>query len=107
QPLALTAGLAWQGTRLNLSALAGWHSGWPRDPFELIPPANGAPGEVLIGERNSDRWRDFYTLDLRASYTWPMRYADFTIVLEATNATNRKNDCCASLHATDDGTFFD
>jgi len=106
QPLALTAGVVWQGTRLNLSVLGGWHSGWPRNPFELVPPANGAPGEVLIGDRNADRWSDFYTLDLRGSYTWPMAYGDFSTVLEVTNATNRQNECCATLHAADDGAFF-
>ncbi|HET7812185.1 MAG TPA: TonB-dependent receptor, partial [Steroidobacteraceae bacterium] len=32
QPLALSVGLAWQDSRLALSALAGWHRGWPRSP---------------------------------------------------------------------------
>ena len=106
QPFALTAGVAWQGPRLNVSALGGWHRGWPRNPFALIPPAGGAPAAVFIGDRNSERWGDFYTLDLRASYTWPLAYADFTTVLEVTNTTNRENPCCATLHAADDGSFF-
>jgi outer membrane receptor protein involved in Fe transport len=107
QPLALTAGLAWQTSRLSLSALAGWHRGWPRNPLDLVPPGSGTPGEVLLGERNSDRWGDFYTIDLRASYTWPLSSGDFTAVLEVTNATDHENPCCASLHASDDGMFFE
>jgi hypothetical protein len=105
QPFALSAGVAWRGPRLNVSALGGWHRGWPRNPFDLVPPAGGAPAEVLLGDRNSDRWRDFYTLDVRASYSWPLAYADFTTVFEATNATNRENPCCALLRA-DAGGFY-
>jgi outer membrane receptor protein involved in Fe transport len=107
QPLALTAGLTWRGSRLSLSALGGWHRGWPRNPFELVPPAGSTPGEVLLGERNSDRWGDFYTLDLRGSFTWPLSSGDFTAVLEVTNATDHENQCCASLRASDDGMFFE
>jgi hypothetical protein len=61
----------------------------------------------LLGARNSDRWGDFFTLDLRGSYTWPMANGDFMVVLEVTNATNRHNKCCAALEATDDGPFFE
>ena len=46
-----------------------------------------------------------YTLDLRASYLWQQRYGDFSVVLEATNATNRENECCALLQTTGDGGF--
>jgi len=105
QPVALTAGFVWKGSRLDLSALAGWHRGWPRTPFALIEPAGVEPGELTIGKRNAGRWADFYSIDLRASYTWPLRYGDLTTVLEVTNATNQGNQCCALLHAT--GTFFE
>jgi outer membrane receptor protein involved in Fe transport len=107
QPLALTAGVSWQGARLNLSALGAWHRGWPRTPFELIAPSNVAPGEFVLGSRSSGRWGDFYSLDFRGSYTWPLAQGDFSTVLEVTNASNRKNECCASLSATDDGTFIE
>jgi outer membrane receptor protein involved in Fe transport len=105
QPLAATAGVAWQGSQLSLSALAGWHRGWPRTPVELT--SNGSTGGVLLGARNSDRWGDFFSLDLRGSYTWPMANGDFMVVLEITNATNRRNPCCAALEASADGQFFE
>ena len=104
QPLAMTAGLVWQSPRLDVSALAGWHSGWPRTPFEIVSPGN-APGEVILGGRNSERWSDFFTLDLRASYLWGFARGDFSTVLEVTNATNRNNECCALLHSADANTF--
>ena len=107
QPLALTAGLAWQRSRLSVSALGGWHRGWPRTPFELIPPANGEPAALLLERRNSERWGDFYTLDLRGSYYWPLAHGDFTVVLEVTNTTNHHNSCCAALTTSDDGTTFE
>ena len=37
QPISVNAGLAWKGSHASLSALAGWHTGWPRTPFDLEP----------------------------------------------------------------------
>jgi outer membrane receptor protein involved in Fe transport len=106
QSLALTAGISWQGSRLNLSALAGWHRGWPRTPlgFATAPPVAGEAA-IVLGNRNDDRWNDFYTLDLRGSYLWQLERGDFSVVLEVTNVTDRRNECCAVLHAAGDGTF--
>ena len=106
QSLALTAGASWQRSRFNLSALGAWHRGWPRTPLSFAAaPLTNVDNPIAIGERNSARWGDFYTLDLRGSYAWPLRYGDFSIVLEVTNATNRGNECCAVLEAAGDGTF--
>jgi len=107
QRLAATLGIAWQKSRVSLSALAGWHRGWPSTPFELTRPANGGPGGILLGARNSERWPDFFTLDLRGSYNWPLGNGDFSVVLEVTNATNRHNDCCTALQASADGPFLE
>jgi outer membrane receptor protein involved in Fe transport len=89
QPLSLTAGLAWKGSSASLSALAGWHRGWPRTPLALTP--------LALEQRNSDRWGDFYTLDLRGSWTWTFASGDFSVVLDLTNSTNRRNECCVVL----------
>src|SRR5262249_28634516 len=59
QSLALTLGASWQAARWNASVFGGWHRGWPRTPLTLEP--------LTLGERNSDRWRDFFTLDVRGS----------------------------------------
>ena len=89
QPLSVTAGLAWKGSNSSISALLGWHSGWPRTPVEFSP--------LQVEARNSRRWGDFITLDLRGSWTWTYASGDLTAVLDLTNATNRRNECCLVL----------
>ncbi len=93
QPLSLTAGLAWKGSRASVSALAGWHRGWPRTPFGASP--------LELGVRNAERWGDFYSLDLRASWNWEFAGGDLSAVLDVTNATNRRNECCLILGMED------
>ena len=94
QPLSLTAGLSWKDSRASLSVLGGWHRGWPRTPVATEP--------LQLGPRNSDRWSDFYTLDLRGSWSWQLAHGDFAVVLDVTNATNRANECCAVLVSSED-----
>jgi hypothetical protein len=88
--------MAWQGARYSLSALGTWHRGWPRTPYVI------EPGRVTLGSRNSERWSDFYSLDLRGSYRWQVGHGDLTATLELTNATNRDNECCALIERDDD-----
>jgi len=89
QPVSVTAGLAWKGSNAGISGLLGWHTGWPRTPFELAP--------LQIGARNADRWGDYLTLDLRGSWIWTYASGDLTAVVDVTNATNRSNPCCVLL----------
>jgi outer membrane receptor protein involved in Fe transport len=92
QPLSLTAGLSWKDSRASLSLLGGWHRGWPRTPLAMEP--------LQPGPRNSARWGDFYSLDLRGSWTWQLANGDFAVVLDVTNAANRDNECCVVLGAS-------
>jgi outer membrane receptor protein involved in Fe transport len=89
QPLSVTAGLAWKGPSASVSALAGWHAGWPRTPVQYSP--------LQINSRNARRWSDFISLDLRGSWTWDFASGDLSAVLDVTNATNRRNECCLLL----------
>jgi hypothetical protein len=89
QPLAVNAGLAWKGAQASVSALAGWHRGWPTTRLDLTPQ--------LLGPRNAERWGDYYTLDLRGSWTWEFATGDLSLVLDVTNATHRRNECCLVL----------
>jgi hypothetical protein len=81
--------MAWKGANASVSALAGWHAGWPRTPVELSP--------LTIAARNSARWGDYLTLDLRGSWTWIFESGDLSAVVDLTNATNRRNECCMIL----------
>jgi outer membrane receptor protein involved in Fe transport len=89
QPVSATAGLAWKGPRASISGLVGWHTGWPRTPLQLSP--------LQIEARNSRRWSDYITVDLRGSWIWTYDSGDLTAVVEVTNATNRPNECCIRL----------
>jgi outer membrane receptor protein involved in Fe transport len=89
QPLSVNAGLAWKGPRASVSVLTGWHAGWPRTPVVFEP--------MQLFPRNSRRWSDYLTLDLRGSWTWEFASGDLSAVLDLTNATNRRNECCAVL----------
>jgi outer membrane cobalamin receptor len=97
QSLALSAGFAWEGSRLSLAALGGWHRGWPRTPYLLTQPSAASAGSLLPAARNSDRWGNYFTLDLRGSWTWRFTRGDLSATLELTNATNRSNSCCSTL----------
>ena len=99
QPHALTVGLAWSGVRTSASVLVGWHRGWPRTPFDAAPATPAAPARLTVGPRNSGRWGDYFTVDLRATWTLPLARSDLSTWIEATNSTNRQNDCCVRFGA--------
>jgi outer membrane receptor protein involved in Fe transport len=101
QSLALSAGFAWEGSRLSLSALGGWHRGWPRTPYVLTQPSEMS--SIALGARNADRWANYFTLDLRGAWTWRFARGDLQTTLELTNATNRENPCCTSLEESATG----
>ena len=93
QPVSVNAGLAWKGASASLSALASWHTGWPRTPFDFEP--------LQLYGRNSRKWSDYLTLDLRGSWTWVFDSGDLSAVVDLTNATNRRNECCADFEMDD------
>ena len=89
QPLSVNAGVAWKGSSASVSVLGGWHTGWPRTPLELSP--------LQLQQRNSRRWSDYFTLDLRGSWTWIFDSGDLSAVVDLTNTANRRNECCLVL----------
>ena len=80
QPLSVNAGLAWKSSRASLSALGGLASrvGRARRSISI---------RCSCGPRNSGRWSDYYSLDLRGSWTWAFASGDLSVVLDLTNAT--------------------
>ena len=97
---AASTGLAWTQGRTLASFLLGWHSGWPQTPLTVVPATSTAPSYVMVGTRNSARWGDYFSAALRLSRTVPLRFGELSLWLDATNITNRTNDCCIDLNST-------
>ncbi len=100
QPHTLTSGANWTRARWLLSGSVTWHSGWAYTPVTLSNDASNA----ALGARNTQRYNDFASLELRAQYTVPMRSAELQVFLELRNALNRHNECCRELTVDNGGT---
>ncbi len=95
QPHALTSGLTWTDGPVATEAVVGWHRGWPRTPFRYVPQLGSSPPQLDLASRDSGRWGNFFTLDLRSSWSVPIAGSDLSLWAELTNTTNRRNPCCA------------
>ncbi len=94
QPRAVNLGLGWSQSGWSTSAVFGWHRGWPRTDIrdDML-----APGMLIIGPRNADRWGDYFSADLSASRTAAFVGGELSTWVEVTNATDRRNACCTHL----------
>jgi hypothetical protein len=99
QKHAANLGLAWTGQRTSASVFLAWHSGWPQTPSAVIPATMTDPAYVAVGARNSARWGNYFSADLRLSRSLPLGPGNLTLWLDATNLTNRSNYCCVDLNA--------
>ena len=97
QPHAANAGIAWTHSRSSVSALLGWHSGWPLTPVTVVPATSTAPALLVVGARDSGRWGSYFSLGLRLSTSVPLRYGELSLWVDAINVTNQSNDCCVDL----------
>jgi outer membrane receptor protein involved in Fe transport len=97
QTHAANAGLAWQGRQTAASVLVEWHTGWPRTPLAVSTGTPAFPGGLIVGDRNSARWGSYFSADLRVSRTVPVTVGELSFWLNATNVTNRANECCVGF----------
>jgi hypothetical protein len=95
---AANLGMTWTHQRSVASALLRWHSGWPRTPLSVAPATPTQPAYLLVGARNSARWGNYLSADLRLSTAVPLRYGEMSLWFDASNVTNRSNDCCVDLN---------
>jgi hypothetical protein len=94
---AANLGLNWTQARNAASLVLGWHSGWPRTLFGATPGTSmDAPGYDL-GPRNGARWGNFFSADLHASRSFPLRHSEALLWLDVINVTDRHNECCVDL----------
>ena len=97
QPHAVSVDMAWRQANFSTSLLVGWHSGWPRTPVSVVPATPLLPAYFVVGARNSARWGDYLSADLRISKIVPIPYGELTLWVDAANVTDRTNDCCTGF----------
>jgi len=91
-----SGGIDWHRGPWRLGAAATVHSGWPYTPVRF-----DADGDASLAGRNSTRFANYATLDLRAEYRRPMVYGSLSVVLNIANVTNRSNRCCTDVEVDD------
>jgi TonB dependent receptor/TonB-dependent Receptor Plug Domain len=96
---AASVGLSWTRARSSASFLVGWHSGWPRTPLTLVPATSMVPAYFSVGARNSANWGNYLSADLRVTRTVALTRGELSVWLDATNLSNRANDCCVELES--------
>jgi hypothetical protein len=99
QPHSANIGIAWNRARTSVSALLGWHTGWPRTPVSLVPGTPARAAYLEVGPRNSLRWRDYFSTDLRLSTSVPLWFGELSLWLDGANLTGRANPCCIELYS--------
>lgn len=93
QAHSLGAGLTWDSGPWNATLAASYHTGWPTTPVDIL--AAGTPqATIVVGRRNSSRYEDYASIDLRLSRAFELRRGDLDVFAEVTNALNRRNACC-------------
>jgi len=90
---AVNAGLSWTRRPWQLSGTAQWRSGWRRNALRLV---DAATGELELLPRNSLTYPRTLSLDLRATWTWPLRASALHFYADMGNAGNRQTPCCTS-----------
>lgn len=101
QTHAVNVDLAWRHAGTSASLVVGWHTGWPRTPVVLAQASPALPTYFTLAERNSARWGNYFTADLRVARTVSFRYSEVDLWVEGTNITNRANQCCNALAPAD------
>ena len=89
--------LGWSTDRWDVTLAGTYHTGWPTTPVGLVD------GEVVIGERNSQRFDDFRSLDLRVARSFDIGRTQLEVFGEVTNLLLFKNPCCVEYSVVPDG----
>jgi hypothetical protein len=95
QPHAFTVSASWDHKRWRYSGAFNWHSGWPYTPITIRNV--GGTDIAKLGERNSQRFGNYSSLDLMARYRVPWLGGTLDAYLELHNVLDRHNECCRSF----------
>ncbi len=107
QTHAVQAAVAWRPGSWEIGAAVSIHTGWPTTGMTLGvgPPGDDDDTPVSIplpGPRNGERLGTFAQIDVRVSRDIAVRRGRLAVFFEATNATNRRNDCCIDYDIDED-----
>lgn len=96
QTHSVGAGLAWTSGPWNATLAASYHTGWPSTPVSVADA--GTPQEnIVVGRRNSIRYRDYSSVDARLSRDFALPRGELNVFAEVTNALDRRNPCCVDF----------
>jgi outer membrane receptor protein involved in Fe transport len=89
-------GLTWSSNDWLVTLAGTYHTGWPTTPVRVID-REPAPDTIELGARNSARYPDFSSVDLRVSRDFALPRGALTVFAEVTNALDRRNPCCTDF----------
>jgi len=103
QTHSVGAGLTWASGPWIATLAAAYHTGWPTTPVS-VADAGTPQAAIVVGRRNSIRYDDYSSVDLRVSRSFELRRGDLDVFAEVTNAFNQRNACCTDFsYAYPDG----
>lgn len=104
---ALNVGIAWLKGPWAVTIADIFHTGWPTTRLQVLPAAAGSVPQVVFGPRNTQRYADFNSLDLRITRTFSLPRGQLDVYFEASNLLWRENPCCTDYTAIQeqDGTL--
>jgi outer membrane receptor protein involved in Fe transport len=88
QDSTANAGVVWRRGPWELSAALTWHSGWQST---RLPAEVDDLDTALVLDRNAHELADYFTLDLKAQYTWTWPDQTLELYFELINSTDRGN----------------
>ncbi len=95
---SVNGGLSWTLNPWQLSANLTWHTGWRRSEIETVADPSVPGGTRLrLAARNAAAWEPFRSLDLRATWSTPIRLGALRFYGEVNNATDQANGCCEAV----------
>jgi hypothetical protein len=106
QTHAVSTGLVWDTPKWNLSLAFVHRSGWPTTPVTLASSDSDVPLVTTSG-RNTTRFGDFRSLDLRVTRKLDVKGTSLNLFFELTNATGRTNTCCVEYEIEDENGLFE
>ncbi len=96
QTNSLGLGINWTSGPWQATAVFAWHTGWATTPAYVVD-AQSPDASIELGPRNTSRYGNFGSLDVRVSREFALRHSTLSLFAEATNLTNRANRCCTDL----------